>query len=196
MSLFKKDKRAQAKSATKETAKDTEKPLHYTGEDDRAYGLAGMAIAAAAIGALDRVAEVNLDAEGPMVEFSHEFYFTSSPSISPKVVWQRTVENFKITSMMVMANVMSRYYIRLSQPLSPDILSLLQDAMTEEGSLSCSLEADEVNHFFSSAMRDCHRIFSNPRLSPRVTEFAGTLGRRRHMTALEVADELRRLQLI
>lgn len=170
--------------------------LAYQNEDDRAYGLAGMAIALAAVDSLGSVAELDMDAEGPMVSFSHAFYFSTSPSISPKVVWLRSVENFKMTSMMVMANVMSRYYVRLSQALPPDVLGYVRDAMTEEGEISCSLEADEVGQIFNLTMRNCHRIFSNPLLTPRITEFAGTLGRLRRMSALEVADELHRLQLI
>ncbi len=185
-------------SSKKKAIKEEPAPnakLQYENEDDRAYGLAGMAIALAAMDALNWVADMDLDADGPMVSFSHAFYFSNSPSVSPKAVWHRTVQNFKVTSMMVMANVMSRYYVRLSQPLPPEVLGYVRDTMTEEGAESCSLEADEVGQLFNLTMRDCHRIFSNPRLTPRVTEFAGTLGRLRHMSALEVADELHRLQL-
>ncbi len=42
--------------------------LKYQNEDDKAYGLAGMAIALAALDALDRVAGVSLDAHGPKVK--------------------------------------------------------------------------------------------------------------------------------
>ena len=44
--------------------------LTYLNEDDRAYGLAGMAISLAAFDAIDRVASVSLDSEGPMVNFT------------------------------------------------------------------------------------------------------------------------------
>ncbi len=193
---------AQKKTVKKNTAKEnkmnepqTNNRLRYENEDDRAYGLAGMAIALAASDALGSVAEIDLDADGPMVSFSHAFYFSTSPSVSPKVVWMNSVRNFKMTSMMVMANVMSRYYVRLSQALPPEILGDVREAMNEEGAISCSLEEDEVDRIFNLTMRDCHRIFSNPILSPRVTEFAGTLGRMRRMSALDVADELHRLQL-
>ena len=53
--------------------------LKYQNEDDKAYGLAGMAIALAALDALDRVAGVSLDSDGPMVTFSNEFYFSALP---------------------------------------------------------------------------------------------------------------------
>ena len=49
--------------------------LHYSNEDDRAYGLAGMAISLAALDAIDRISSVSLDAEGPMVTFSHSYYY-------------------------------------------------------------------------------------------------------------------------
>ena len=49
--------------------------LTYLNEDDKAYGLAGMAISLAALDAIDRVAGVSLDSDGPMVTFSHQYYF-------------------------------------------------------------------------------------------------------------------------
>lgn len=45
----------------KTTEKDNNLTLEYSNEDDRAYGLAGMAISLAALDAIDRIAEVNLD---------------------------------------------------------------------------------------------------------------------------------------
>ena len=67
--------------------------LAYLNEDDRAYGLAGMMISLASLNAIDRVAEICLDSDGPMVEFSHEFYFQGSPSISPKATWDNLHRN-------------------------------------------------------------------------------------------------------
>ncbi len=72
------------KEKNKDKAKE-ELTLEYTNEDDRAYGLAGMAISVAALDAFDRIAEVSLDGDDDtMVEFSNEYYFSGSPSISPK----------------------------------------------------------------------------------------------------------------
>jgi hypothetical protein len=59
--------------------------LQYKDEEDRAYGLAGMAISLAALDAIDNVTSVSIDTEGPMVTFSEEFYFSGSPTVSPKV---------------------------------------------------------------------------------------------------------------
>ena len=52
--------------------------LAYQNEDDRAYGLAGMTISLAALRAIDRVVRISLDSDGPMVEFSQEYYFYGS----------------------------------------------------------------------------------------------------------------------
>ena len=96
--------------------------LAYQNEDDRAYGLAGMAISLAALNAIDRVAEVSLDAEGPMVSFSHAYYFAGSPSISPKATWDNLIQNFHITTAMVMANVLSRSLVRMKREAPRQIL--------------------------------------------------------------------------
>ena len=94
-----------------ETDKDTF-TLTYLNEDDRAYGLAGMAISLAALDAIDRVISVSLDAKGPMVKFTGGYFFSSSPSVSPKAVWNNMVHNFYITSAMVVSNVMARSMVR------------------------------------------------------------------------------------
>ncbi len=44
--------------------------------------------------ALDRVAGVSLDSDGPMVTFSNEFYFSGSPSVSPKSTWNALLHNY------------------------------------------------------------------------------------------------------
>lgn len=96
--------------------------LAYQNEDDKAYGLAGMVISLASLRAIDRVAEVSLDAEGPMVEFSNEFYFQGSPSISPKATWDNLVSNFHITTAMVISNIMARSVVRLKEDTPDDLL--------------------------------------------------------------------------
>ena len=96
--------------------------LTYLNEDDKAYGLAGMAISLAALDAIDRVAGVSLDSDGPMVTFSHQYYFSGSPSISPKTTWDNLLRNFYITSAMVISNVMSRSMVRLGQDVPLQVL--------------------------------------------------------------------------
>lgn len=170
--------------------------LHYINEDDRAYGLAGMAISLAALDAIDRIADISLDAEGPMVSFSHEYYFSGSPSISPKATWNNLIHNFYITSSMVVSNVMARSLVRLGEEVPEALLGSIREEMEAEGIDTCSLEKDEVDRMYMRSLSGMRRIFSNRRLHPAIRQFAGVLSRRRTLTGTEIYDELRALRLI
>ena len=170
--------------------------LEYTNEDDRAYGLAGMAISLAALDAFDRVAEISLDGDDTMVEFSNEYYFSGSPSISPKSSWNNMVQNFHITASMVISNVMSRSMVRMHRDIPVEILGAIHDEVIREGLDSCGLEKDEVDALFNRALSYSRRIFANPRLHPAIDEFARIISRRRTLSGREIRDELHLLQLI
>lgn len=170
--------------------------LEYCNEDDRAYGLAGMAISLAALNAIDRVAEISLDRQDTMVEFSHEYYFTGSPSISPKSTWDNLVQNFHITASMVVSNIMSRSMVRMHRDIPVDILGEVHREILREGQDSCGLEEDEIDALFNRTLSYSRRIFANPRLHPAINEFARIISRRRTLTGNEIRDELRLLQLI
>lgn len=176
---------------------DNEKiTLTYLNEDDKAYGLAGMAISLAALDAIDRVVEVSLDSDGPMVTFAHAYYFSSNPSISPKIVWDNMLHNFYVTSAMVMGNIMSRSMVRLGSEVPTGIYEDIRKMMGEEGRDTCSLDEDEVDIIFSKTRTNIGRIFRNPRLHPAIDRFARTISRRRQLSGMEILDELRALSLI
>lgn len=170
--------------------------LAYLNEDDKAYGLAGMAISLAALDAIDRVAAVSLDADGPMVTFSHQYYFSGSPSVSPKVTWDTLLHNFYITSAMVISNVMARSIVRLGQEVPADLLDTIHKEIAEEGRDTCSLEDDEIDTLYDKTRSYMGRIFRNPRLHPAIDDFARTLSRRRSLSGNEIIDELRALSII
>lgn len=170
--------------------------ITYSNDDDRAYGLAGMAISLAALNALDRVASVSLDSDGPMVNFSHEYYFCGSPSISPKATWNNLLQNFHLTSAMVVSNVLARSIVRFGTDVPENIMSRLRHEIEEEGRDSCSLETDESDEIFNRVNSYMRRIFRNERLHPAIEEFVRTLSRRRSLSGMEIADELQLLQII
>lgn len=170
--------------------------LTYLNEDDKAYGLAGMAISLAALDAIDRVAAVSLDADGPMVTFSHQYYFSGSPSVSPKVTWDTLLHNFYITSAMVISNVMARSIVRLGQEVPADLLDTIHKEIAEEGRDTCSLDDDEIDTLYDKTRSYMGRIFRNPRLHPAIDDFARTLSRRRSLSGSEIIDELRALSII
>ena len=169
--------------------------LSYLNEDDKAYGLAGMAISLAALDAMDRVAEVSLDNAGPMVTFSNQYYFSGSPSISPKATWDNLLHNYYVTSAMVISNVMARSLVRLRRDVPSDVMKKIHEEIAEEGRDVCSLEDDEIETIYETRSY-MGRIFRNPRLHPAIEDFARTLSRRRSLSGNEIIDELRALSLI
>lgn len=170
--------------------------LSYLNEDDRAYGLAGMAISLAALDAIDRVAGVSLDAAGPMVRFSHEYYFSGSPSVSPKATWNNLLHNFYITSAMVVSNLMARSMVRLGEEVPEELMENVRTEMENEGSETCALEADEVDRLYRKTTTGMRRIFANRRLHPAIDQFARTISLRRELSGMEIIDELRALRLV
>lgn len=170
--------------------------LAYLNEDDRAYGLAGMVISLASLRAIDRVAEVCLDSNGPMVEFSHEFYFQGSPSISPKATWDNLVQNFHITTAMVLSNLMARSLVRMKEDTPKDLMNEIYSEIKKEGRDTCSLEDDEIENLYNNVMMQMRRLFMNPRIHPAIEEFARILSRKRSLSGREIRDELHLLQLI
>lgn len=170
--------------------------LTYLNEDDRAYGLAGMVISLASLNAIDRVAEVSIDADGPMVEFSHEYYFPGSPVVSPKATWDNLVQNFHITTSMVVSNILARSIVRMKEEAPKEIMDEIYSEVEREGRDTCSLEADEIENLYNNALMRARRIFRNPRLHPAIDEFARVISRRRSLSGMEILDELHLLQLI
>lgn len=170
--------------------------LSYLNEDDRAFGLAGMMIALANLRALDRVALISLDAQGPMVEFSHAYYFSGSPSISPKSTWDNLVENFHITTSMVLSNILARSLVRLKEEAPQDVLKQIYTQVELEGKDTCALEEDEIERLYNHALTKAQRIFRNPRLHDPISQFAHVISKKRTLSGREVLDELHLLQLL
>lgn len=167
--------------------------LIYSNEDDRAYGLAGMAITMASLDALDRVTEIYLDAEGPMITFSGSYYYSSSPKVSPKVVWNNLVSNFHLTTSLVLANIMARSVVRLGREADAEVIDRVRGLVREEGRDTLSLDEEEADLLFDKALRQSLRLFHNPRLHPAVRELAGVISRRRRLSVLDLAEILERL---
>ena len=169
--------------------------LSYINEDDRAFGLAGMAISLASLDALDRVTEVFLDADGPMVSFRNNYYFSLSPSVSPKAVWNNLLRNFHLTASMAMGNIMARTLIRLGEEPDQEVFNSVREIMREEGRETCELDEEESDIIFDNVWRQNKRLFHNPMLHPAIKELAGVIARRRRLSSPELIEELRLLRL-
>ncbi|MBD5176818.1 MAG: hypothetical protein HDS25_08925 [Bacteroides sp.] len=169
--------------------------LSYSNEDDRAYGLAGMAISLAGLDAIDSVVDISLDADGPMVNFSQEYYYSLSPAVSPKSVWENLMRNYHITASMVIGNVLARSLVRLHEDLPSEVEREVYSEIEAEGEETCGLEKDEIETFYRRILSQHRRIFANPRLHPAINELAGIISRRRTLSGLELREEMAYLQL-
>ena len=169
--------------------------LAYINEEDRALGLAGMAISLASLDALDRVSEIFLDSEGPMVDFNHNYYLVSSPAASPKSVWNHILSNFHLTTSLVMSNVMARSLVRLGEEPGRDVMETIRSLVREEGAESCSLDEEEADMIFNRSLMQSKRLFLNARLYPAIRELADVFTRRRRLSAMDLAEELDLLRL-
>lgn len=169
--------------------------LIYSNEDDRAYGLAGMAISIASLDALDRITEIFLDAEGPMVSFSQDYYFYSSPTVSPKSVWNNLLANLQLTTSLVLGNVLARSLVRLGSEVEQDVFDRIRDIVRAEGMETLDLDEEEADAVFDKVMRHSRRLFYNPRLQPAVRQLAGVISRRRRLSVIDLAEELELLRI-
>lgn len=169
--------------------------LKYSNEDDRAYGLAGMTISLADLDAIDRIVSISLDAEGPMVNFAQDYYFSVSPVVSPKAVWDNLLRNYHLTASMVVSNVLARSLVRLGEEAPSDLMDTLYEEIEAEGRESVGLDPDEVKVLYNKILTRNRRIFKNPRLRPAIAELAGIISRRRTLSGGELRDELHYLQL-
>lgn len=97
---------------------------------------------------------------------------------------------------MILSNVMSRSFVRMRQDIPSELMGKLRDAIAEEGRETCSLDEDEIDSIFNKTKNQMGRIFRNPRLHPAITDFAGTISRRRSLSGREIIDELRAVSLL
>ena len=169
--------------------------LEYSNESDKAYGLAGMAISMASLDALDRIVEVWLDSEGPMVTFNHQYYFSQSPTVSAKDVWNNMVNNLQLTTSLVLGNVMARSLVQQRREIDRELVERLRAIVRDEARDYCSLDSEESDVIFDKLFNHSLRLFHNPRLHPAVNELAAVITRRRRLSVFELAEELELLRI-
>jgi len=171
-----------------------EQEFKYANEEDRSYGLTGMAVSVVVWDAEHLLGAVNLDAAGGEgMEMTPEFYFSGNPGLSAKAAWGSMVEHFQLSTAMMVANVMCRRYVYEGGGIAPDMRRRMLDYAVEEGREACSLDDDETLRMFDKCYTYCHRVFNHPGVQQVVRDFASALRSRRRLTRAEVAEELRAL---
>lgn len=176
---------------------DTEVSLKYIDDDDRCYGLTGMAIAVVVWDCESLLSAVDIDApQGGMLEFSPHFYFSGNPRLSAKLAWNQIVEHFQLSMGLMISNVLCRNLVLRDTMVNRDVVNLMMKYLTEEGEASCSLEKDEVDAMFNKSYSYLSRLFNHRGVQGIARDFASKVKARRRMTVSEVVDELRALSML
>lgn len=163
--------------------------LKYSDEEDRSYGLAGMAVSLMIWKADDMLARVDLD--GPdSIEFVPEYYFTGNPRLSAKVAWQYMLKRYQESMGMVIANVMCRHYMQRHRAPDAATRAELLRQLEQEGIEACSLEADEIRRLFDSSYDYLDRVFAHSGVQAVVRDFTAALRAQRALSRGDVADIL------
>lgn len=166
----------------------------YKDEQDKSYGLTGMAIAVVALDGEEWLAGISIDAPvGEGVEMSQDFYFNGNPRMSAKTVWNEMLRQYRLSSGMVISNVMCRNYVQHRRKLQPDTVKELRETVREWASERCSLDDDESDMLFDNTMQYFDRLYTYAHVHEAARGFADMLVARRTLTAQEIMEALRGL---
>ncbi len=137
--------------------------IKYADENDKAYGLAGMAISLLAWDAEEWLESINIDAPADAaMQMSADFYLTIAPKVSAKALWEQASKRFQLTAAMTVANVTCRQMsLHHHSSLSGEIDAELRSLLTDEGAELCGYESDEVSRLYGRAVSYCHRLFAH-----------------------------------
>lgn len=134
--------------------------LKYADEEDKSYGITGMAISMMVWDSEHLLSEISID--GPAddsIRFTPEFFLTDNPRLSAKIAWTRRLKHFQLSAGMLISNVMCRSYMHRHKEMSDDMKSVLHSLIKEEGHDMCSLDDDEIDAIFDKSFSYLDRIF-------------------------------------
>ncbi len=171
--------------------------LKYIDEEDKCFGITGMAVSMVIWDAESLLSSISLDSPAEeSVAFTHEFYFAGNPRVSAKAAWTQILEHYQLSIGMLIANVMCRNCVLHHSNITGEMKNLLYKHVEEEGINTCSLEKDEVRKMFDKSYEYLYRIFSHHGVQGIVRDFAADLRSRRELTQAEVIEKLRALSML
>lgn len=171
--------------------------MKYRDEDDKCYGVTGMALGLTVWNAEDDFILISIDADGlDCITFTPDYYFCGNPAISAKESWRVILEHYKVIMGVIIANVMCRKLVMEHTGVDEVLRKRMFELLLEEGRSSCQLEEDEIETLFNKSFNYMAKLFSDSRIRRLSHDFARELKRRRVMTNHEVAEHLRLLRML
>jgi len=171
--------------------------MKYRNEQDKSYGVAGMALGLSILDAQDLFTAINIDADPTeCISFTAEYYFSGNPRLSARASWQYILQHFELSVRLAIANVLCRTLVGDYQLDEAQLRQHLLDAACDDGKEYCQLERDEVQPIFDKAYDYMRRVFGNSRVRDAIKQFVTLLQQRRTLSRSEVTDLLQQLHLI
>lgn len=176
---------------------DTEVSLKYVDEDDRCYGLTGMAMAIVVWDCENLLSSIDVDASpDTMMEFAPQYYFSGNPRLSAKLAWTQLVEHFQLSMGLMISNVLCRNCVLHRKEVRREMIELMMTYLTEEGQETCSLDKDEIDSMFNKSYNYLFRLFNHHGVQSIAHDFAAKIKNRRRLSVSEVVEELRALSML
>lgn len=105
--------------------------LKYTDDQDKCYGVTGMAVSLVVWDADDMLARIDIDSDDN-IEFVPEYYFSGNPRLSAKVAWQYILKHYQASMGMMIGNVMCRHYMQRNMAPDTDTRNALLECPEQE----------------------------------------------------------------
>ena len=135
--------------------------MKYRNEEDKCYGITGMAIGITIWNGEDMLYKLDLDNEASQyVQFTSDYYFSGNPGIPAKESWHYTLKHYQMTVGMLIGNMMCRS-LKKNDINYSKVKKALYKSIAEEGKRTCQLEEDEIKTMFDDTYRYLEQVFSN-----------------------------------
>lgn len=163
----------------------------YANEEEKCYGLAGVAISLNVWDRHEIIRQITLD--GPeAISFVPEFAVCANPRMSAKTVWNELVRQYQLLMGMAISDVMSRSVILKHKAVDRAMRKQIYELLEEDGHEICSLEDDETEAIFEKMFDYLSSVYVNAQVGGAVRRFVNILQQRRTMSGTEVEEELQR----
>ncbi len=171
--------------------------MKYRSEEDKSYGVAGMALGLSVFEMGDHYASITIDADGlDCIRFTPDFFFTGNPRVPAKASWKQLCSNYRVSVGLVLADAICRKMVLDHGYVNRKLRQQLLEAARTEGNDSCQLESDEVESLFDTDFSHLVKVFSNSSVHQAIAELARRLAETRSMSRFDVEEILHDFDLI
>ncbi len=171
--------------------------LKYVDEDDKCYGIAGMAVAIMVFDGENLLSSISLEAPAnEAMVFNSDFYFSGNPRLSAKYSWNKLLEHYQLSIGMLIANIMCRNIVLHNTFISNELKNLVYKYILEEGEEICSLEKDEIKTLFDKSYNYLYNIFNHSGVQNIIFEFVSKLRLQKVLSQREIIENLKALSYL